>query len=315
MTSTMTTADASIRSILVPLDGSSRAEAVLPTVIALAGRLGARVTLLHVLEQRPPPTIHGERHLRDTAEATRYLDALAPRLAEAGLAVDTHVHADPEPDLARSLADHSAELGGQLVVLTAHGPGGIRGLLFGRMAQQVVRRGTTPLLLLREPPPAGQLPPFADVRIAALLDGDPAAEAVLPPVAALARGLGSAVHLVRAVPTGSTLPADRAASGILVPSATRAILDLEAETAGGYLDDVAARLRAEGLTVTAAVVRGDPAAEAVAEAERAEADLLALATHGRGGLGGAWSGSVGAKLLSRVRLPLLLVPAGSGRTD
>jgi len=74
-------------------------------------------------------------------------------------------------------------------------------------------------------------------------------------------------------------------------------------------------LRAEGLTVTAAVVRGDPAAEAVAEAERAEADLLALATHGRGGLGGAWSGSVGAKLLSRVRLPLLLVPAGSGRTD
>lgn len=302
---------APIRTLLVPLDGSARAEIVVPTVVGLAGRLGASVTLLHVLEHRPPGTIHGERHLRTAAEATAYLDALAPRIGGAGIVVRTHVHANPEHDVARSLADHTVELDGQLIVLAPHGGSGVRGFLFGRMAQQVVRQGTTPLLLLRQPSAHTAAAPLVGRRFAVLLNGTPEAEAVLPPVLTVARAYGASVHLVWVVPTASTLPADRAASGVLVPSATRAILDLEADTAAGYLDGVAARLRAAGLVTAASVVRGDVAGEGVAEAQRAGADLLALTSHGRGGLGGIWSGSVGAKVLARFSHPLLLVPAGS----
>jgi nucleotide-binding universal stress UspA family protein len=153
-------------------------------------------------------------------------------------------------------------------------------------------------------------PPTTGRKIGVLLNGTEEAERVLPPVIAVARGCGAALLLIWVVPTAATLPADRAASGVLVPRATRAILDLEADAAAGYLDGVASRLREAGMEVTTSVVRGDPAGEAVVEAERAGVDLLALATHGRGGLGGIWSGSVGARVLGRSVTPLLLVPAG-----
>ena len=64
-----------LRHLLVPLDGSPLAEAVLPAVGALATRFRARVTLLHVLETAAPETIHGQPHLTDPARAQAYLDA------------------------------------------------------------------------------------------------------------------------------------------------------------------------------------------------------------------------------------------------
>ncbi|HVB64331.1 MAG TPA: universal stress protein, partial [Nitrolancea sp.] len=49
--------------VLVPLDGSRLAEAVLPVAFAIAARCGATVTLLHVLEHNAPETVHGQQHL------------------------------------------------------------------------------------------------------------------------------------------------------------------------------------------------------------------------------------------------------------
>ena len=57
--------------LLVPLDGSPLAEAALPAAAYLAQKLGASVTLLHVIEQDAPQEIHGERHLTDPDEAQR----------------------------------------------------------------------------------------------------------------------------------------------------------------------------------------------------------------------------------------------------
>lgn len=299
---------AAVHTLLVPLDGSALAEVSIPVAIAVARALHASVTLLHVLEHDPPGTVHGDRHLRTEAEAAAYLAEVGERLTAAGVPVETHVHENPEHDVAKSLVAHTDELAGELVILAAHGGGGLRGFLFGRIALQVVRRGAKPVLLLQEFPQAGQDATFVCRRIAVLLNGTAEAEAALPSAAAFARGFGAALHLIFAVPTASTLPADRAASGVLVPSATRAILDLEQESAGEYLAKIASWLTGDGLSATTAVVRGEIANEAVAEAERARADLLAFATHGRGWLGGLWSGSVGTKVASRFRKPLLLVP-------
>jgi len=55
--------------ILVPLDGSRLAEAVLPAACSIAQKLGARRLLLHVLELDSPVTVHGEPHLRGLQEA------------------------------------------------------------------------------------------------------------------------------------------------------------------------------------------------------------------------------------------------------
>ena len=78
--------------LLVPLDGSKLAEAVLPAARAWAERLHARLTLLHITEKNAPAKIHGEHHLGSTAEAESYLAAQAGTLARPGLDVQWHVH-------------------------------------------------------------------------------------------------------------------------------------------------------------------------------------------------------------------------------
>src|SRR5690242_6430782 len=124
MPDTFDTAQAPVTCLLVPLDGSRLAEAVLPAVEALAGQFGARVVLIHVLEARAPATVHGERHLMNATGAERYLTGIAERLRARGIAVETHVHAAPEGDLAGSVVEHAEEFRPDLVVLCAHGRGG-----------------------------------------------------------------------------------------------------------------------------------------------------------------------------------------------
>jgi nucleotide-binding universal stress UspA family protein len=298
-----------IRVILVPLDGSRLAEAAVPVSIPVAAGLGAAVTLLHVLEHDAPATIHGEPHLATEADATAYLNGVAERCAEAGVRVTTHVHANPERDVSGAIAAHGEELGADLVVLASHGSGGIKGFLFGRVAQQVVRRGTRPVLMVQAREDADADRPFSAATIALLLSGTDEAEAAVPAAVTLARALGARLHLILAVPTVGTLDADRAASATLMPGAARAVLDIEVESAQEYLRRVAADLAGRGLGVTTAVVRGDPAAATVAEANRVGAGVLALATHGRQGLSGVWAGSVGSKVLGKFERPLLLVRA------
>lgn len=298
-----------IRSILVPLDGSRLAEAAVAPSIAVAKGLGASVTLLHVLEHDAPATVHGEPHLANETAATEYLEQVATRYAAAGVPVSSHVHANPERDVTGAIASHAAELGADIVVLASHGSGGWRGFLFGRVAQQVVRRGTRPVLIVQARDGAAAEQPFVCETIALMLSGTDEAEAALPVTATLARALTARLHLISAVPTVATLGADRAASATLMPGAAREVLAIEEGTAQSYLRTVAGALATRGIEATTAVVRGDPATAAVDEANRVGADVLALATHGRQGLSGIWAGSVGAKVLGRFNRALLLARA------
>jgi nucleotide-binding universal stress UspA family protein len=301
--------DLSIRSILVPLDGSRLAEAAVAASIAVANGLNAAVTLLHVLEHDAPATVHGEPHLDDEAEATAYLERVAARYAEAGVVVNTHVHANPERDVTGAIAAHAEELGADLVTLASHGSGGLRGFLFGRVARQVVSRGTRPVLMVQAKREDEVDRPFVCQIIALLLSGKDEAEAVVPAAMTLARALAARLHLISAVPTVGTLDAERAASATLMPGTARAVLSIEEDAAQAYLRRVAADLGARGIEVTTVVVRGDPAGATVDEANRVDASILALATHGRQGLSGIWAGSVGAKVLSRFDRALLLARA------
>ena len=234
---------------------------------------------------------------------------IATRYTAAGVTVDTHVHANPERDVTGAIAGHAGELGADLVVLASHGSGGLRGFLFGRVAQQVVRRGTQPVLLVQVRHDGDVASSFACETIALLLSGTAEAEAALPAAMTLSRALSARLHLISAVPTVGTLGADRAASAMLMPGAAREVLAIEEEMTDSYLQQVAAALRSRGFDVTTAVVRGDPAGAAVTEANRGSAGVLALATHGRQGLSGIWAGSVGAKVFGKFARPLLLVRA------
>jgi nucleotide-binding universal stress UspA family protein len=76
-----------------------------------------------------------------------------------------------------------------------------------------------------------------------------------------------------------------------------------------YLAALAAELRDKGIHVQIRVRRGEPATEIAAGARDAGADLVAMSTHGRGGLGRLVFGSVAQEVLRRVELPVVLMRA------
>jgi nucleotide-binding universal stress UspA family protein len=291
------------RHLLVPLDGSRLAEAVLPVVVRLARALGARVTLQHVVEPAPPATVHGEAHLKGEAEARAYLEQVAAQLA--GEDVAATVRVDQGADVATSIARRAAQSGADLIMLCRHGSGGMRALLYGRVAEQVLARGTTPVLLMPAVGPREQ--PFALRRVLVSLDGSEMAEAALGPAADLARAAAAAVLLVMAVPTVATITDDRAAAARLMPTAGAALLDAEAAQAAAYLDRVRQRLVREQVAAVAQVERGEPARVLLDLLARPGIDLMVMATHGRSGVSAVWAGSVASRIAAQAARPVLLI--------
>ncbi len=300
-----------IREILVPLDGSALAESVLPAAAALAKAFGARVKLLHIIEERAPDTIHGQPHLSEGDQAQEYLDEVARRPVFQNLAVEVHVHRPKQGDVAESVVDHAQEFGADLVVLSTHGTGGLRGFLFGRIALQALQHGTTPVLLMN-PTTSAPAQPFACRTILVPLDGTTAHEPALPVASTLARAWKASLHLEIVVPTAKTLSGHEAATGVLMPSATRAVLDLAEREAEEYLERLSQTFKADGISTSTHVSRGEPATSLVEAAEKVGADLVVMASHAKGALEAFWSGSLTPKVVEMLRRPILLVRAEGG---
>jgi nucleotide-binding universal stress UspA family protein len=272
----------------------------------LARASSATVILLHVIERRAPEEVHGDQHLKLAGEAERYLSGIASRMEAAGVPVQWHAHDAPEGDVARSIVQHQVEQGADLTAMCTHGGEGLRGLLFGRIAQQVLKRGSTPVLLVR-PAAGADVLAFEPRTVLVPLDGTPQAEEAVAVAGELARGLGAAMHLLRVVPTVDKVRGDQQSVAILLPGATRRVLEIEEGTAGSYLEELAAPLRKSGLIVTTEVLRGDVLAEVVSCASRGDVDVVVLSTHVHTGIEAAWTGSVAGALLEHTRTPLLLI--------
>jgi nucleotide-binding universal stress UspA family protein len=294
---------------LVPLDGSRLAESVLPVVQYVASRFHAQVTLLHIVEQHPPAVIHGERHLAGVAQAQAYLEEIAIRLRSPDVPVEIHVHQEKEDNVAHSIVQHSQELNADLVIMCTHGHGGLQELLFGSKAQQALQQGTRSILLLF-PREDDSVLPFKLQRILVPLDGTTAHEPALPMAITIARTFGAELHLMLVIPTLATLSGDQVVSGLLLPSTTRAILDLSQQDAVDYLEQAIARCHAEGVVAHAEVPRGNIVPVVLGLAERLNVDLIVLASHGRTGLDALFTGSVASRIAGRRIRPLLLVRAG-----
>lgn len=135
-------------------------------------------------------------------------------------------------------------------------------------------------------------------RILVPLDGSELAELALAPAGLLARRFRAQLWLV------SVLVPVPLESGSSVRLARTAV-----DQAQDYLQDVQRRLEADGLAVRAIVRWGDPAGEILATAHESRAVLIAMATHGRGGLGRWMIGSVADRVVRAATIPVLVVPA------
>lgn len=293
-----------LKHFLIPLDGSRLAESVLPYATYFAHACGARVTLLHVIERSPVDTVHGDHHIRDAAEAKTYLDGIRARFPN-DIAVECHVHTDPERRVAASITAHQHEFGHDLVIMCSHGAGGLRSIISGSIAQQVVATGTLPLLYIR-PEYSASVTEYCCRSILVPLDGDPAHEPGFHAAAQAARALHAALHLVTVVRTWDVLADGHAALSRLMPASSVRMLDLMAEEAENYL-----RKQAETqptLPSALHVLRGDPSRAILELAQQLGTDLLVIGTHGRKGVDAFWAGTVTPRILERARRPVLLIP-------
>ena len=299
-----------IEHILVPLDGSRLGESALQIAADIARHLGARVTLIHVIEKGAPAAVHGERHLREVDEAEEYLNGIAGRELFKKVPTEIHVHTAEVSDVARSIADHSFELSPDLIVMTTHGRRDARQIVVGTVAQQVISRGRTPVLAVR-PSDDGSSPEAASSFGSLILmpiDADHPHEKGLELAGEFARAFDSRIHLVMAVPKVRDLRGSDSAAALLSPSAMRIRLEMDFEGADDYLRSQAESISKGGIPVTTECVRGEAAASIVELSERAKASLIILGTHGKAGSEAFWNESVAARVVTRTSIPLLLVP-------
>lgn len=143
------------KQILVPLDGSELAEGAVPHAEELAKALGARVTLLSVIEpvavySQPGvvgPVVSVSMDMQDEVRnVTEYLDKIADKLRHGGIDV---VRVVREGDAASQICDYAHENRADLIVMSTHGRSGIQRLVYGSVAEHVLHNATVPVLLVR----------------------------------------------------------------------------------------------------------------------------------------------------------------------
>jgi nucleotide-binding universal stress UspA family protein len=307
-----------VRTVLVPLDGSELAGRALPFAVRLARAGEGRLVLLRAAHARTlPGTDAAPGQVAAVEHAEDELGAVAEQIRAYGITTEPHVYYD---DPAVAIVDGARRQRADLIVMSTHGRGGLGRWLYGSVADRVIRQSEVPVLLV----PAVATRPWPRdslLRILLPLDGSELAEAAIGPAETLAGVIGARLTVLRVVvPPPPSLYGEGYA---FIP------FDQEAELteARKYLDEVADRLRTSGrlrddgrmFEVRTAV--GEPVAE-IAEAARQGADVIAMATHGEGGLARLLMGSVATGVLQRAGVPLLLVrpttvheqaaPAGAG---
>jgi nucleotide-binding universal stress UspA family protein len=288
--------------ILTPLDGSTLAEEALLWARHLAGELNIPLGLLRVVpggvavpsKQLYLQKVYAEMH----QEAREYLARMEPSLKEQGLTVSWKVVEGVPADC---IIREGKTTPGTLLTIATNGRSGIQRLVWGSTAEQVVRHGGLPTLVIPAGSEARKLLPREVQGILVPLDGSPRSEDALPHALALARSLQVPITLLQAVhPPENWLGELR--------SYTQVLPQLVAE-AEQYLAQQQEQLRATAATgISHEVVSGSPAETIVQYAEQPRKNLVVMATRGRSGLGRWVLGSVTDRVLHLGRLPVLLAP-------
>jgi nucleotide-binding universal stress UspA family protein len=311
------------RSIVVPLDGSRLSEQALPLAVAIAERARAKLHLILVSTPAVPPTamvplssevrqLYVSLDLEARKSEKAYLKTFADQLRKqsASLVITATTLTGP---VAAALLEHVRRTRSDLVVMTSRGHGGLRRLWLGSVADAVIRGSSVPVLLVRpeeNPSPQPVLENLSQMLVP--LDGSALSQSILGPARELASLAGAELMLVKVIqPLASALERQRSAP---------VRFDVELTTvrrreAADYLKDLAAECLKAGVKASyAAPLGGNVADTVLGLAESPTVGMIAIATHGRGGIKRLAIGSVADKLVRSAPRPILVYrPPGRTR--
>ncbi|HPC82427.1 MAG TPA: universal stress protein [Thermoanaerobaculaceae bacterium] len=143
-----------VKKILCPTDFSEPSYVALGAAAELARVFGAEIVVVHVLTPIPVvemPALHAgfnvDRYQEMLGENLRKAldDVIATRLGGAGAARGVLVVGHPASEIVKVSHDEGADL----IVLSTHGRSGVGHLLFGSVAERVVRSASCPVLTIR----------------------------------------------------------------------------------------------------------------------------------------------------------------------
>ncbi len=313
--------------ILVPLDGSPRAERALPVAARLAQASGGTVVLLRVvglptaIVPIPAPYPGTLRAIidADLAEARNSLGTLMKRSNLSG--VHTEIEVIEGPTAATILAVTEAQHI-DLIVLCSHGYTGFKRWVLGSVAEKVARYAPVPVLLLRAGGPAlVGAPPRAEGPLRALvpLDGSARAKEAIVPAAQLIAALSApghgALHLTRVVVLPESAKTSQSEREAITHEARQYLISTVQQMREGLVASPVPSLK---LAITWSVTIDDDSAagilrvaeegeDAQGAGELGRSEVIAMATHGYSGYERWAMGSVTERVLSGTKLPLLIV--------
>lgn len=288
--------------ILLPLDGSSEAEAAIPYAIALARTFHSDVILLRVVERSPHPgtdwTDPVDWRLART-EAMQYLEEVKPRFHDTARSVDLDVGTGPP---AEEILETARTRRVDLIALTTHGEGGVSEFPLAGTAHKVACTAEVSLLVIptARPIAAGAVRP-----VLVPLDGSQRAEWALRLATTLAGSEGAtlvALHVVRVPEVLAVEGSDE------VQRLAEAYVRASTATARRYLDATLARLAASDLPHRTRVCQGASVPRAIEEVAGEEGvSLVVLSAHGVTAAEACPYGTVAGGFLSRARYPVLVL--------
>jgi nucleotide-binding universal stress UspA family protein len=285
------------RAIIVPVDGSSLAERALPYAERIARAGEARLVILQVVH--PASNNASDEEVAAQADevvaAQTHVDALVGRVAP-GVAVEGAVTIN---DPAEGILEETNDRQAGLIVMSTHGRSGIGRWIYGSVADDVMRHARVPVLLV---PPHIRLPWPTDRRLRVLvpLDGSDLARGSLPLACELVDALQAELFLVRSVELHPPMYGDPTAFSVLDPT-------LELDAAKSQLEKLAVDLRATGWTVHVDELVGYAVTAITDFARDHQIDVIAMSTHGSGGITRLIMGSVATGIVQRAESPVLVV--------
>jgi nucleotide-binding universal stress UspA family protein len=139
--------------VLVPVDGSEVAEAIVPFILEIAGPLDLEVILLQVNRPKLPMVIEGSRHVAiEDVEARReeakaYLAGLVAELGAKGVRGSSRVRrGEPVAEILAAAKDDRCDL----IAMSTHGRSGPARVVFGSIAEGVLRHAPVPVFLMKQ---------------------------------------------------------------------------------------------------------------------------------------------------------------------
>jgi nucleotide-binding universal stress UspA family protein len=266
-----------LRSILGPLDGSRSSEGSLPFAAKVARTTGGKLHLAHVHVPYEPESLLANTQFQYEgvnvdeydSESREREEKYLSSLAErlSGEGTPTDATLLEGTEVADRLSHYAEEVETDMIFMTTHGYSGVNRLWLGSVADEISEL----------------------------------AESVLGPATELARATNAKLTLVHVVPSG-----EMSSWPVLAPLRERPVPPLDrAET---YLGGIAEELRLKGVDVETRAEHGNVPATVIHHvADHVGADVIAMATHGYGGLKRTLLGSVADKLLRSSTLPLLIM--------